>query len=282
MPEIGWMEDFELDSPFRKYYKSIWIPTIDGEPQRIKWIDNYRTPDLLLTHSRYAKEVLSRQAPDINVFGLACHGVDHEVYKPIDKMQSREILGLPKDANIVMTLMRNQKRKLFPDLLEMFKQFLEHCIKNHKPELAKNTYLYLHTSYPDVGYDIARHIVQNNLSHKVYLTYYCRNCRSFYADHFQTEMTVCKNCGQLAAMMPNTQYGLTREQLPYIYSAADLYIQYSISEGLGMPLCEAKCCGVPVMAVDDSAMSEHCECIGTWKLSVKRRFHETRAGDGTV
>jgi len=277
-PRDPWMNNYELESPYRKYYKSIWIPTIDGEPQKAEWIDEYRTADLLLTHSKYAKELLNRQAPDINVFDMANPGVNHEIFKPMSKATCRQILGLPQNANIVMTMMRNQKRKLFPDLIEMFAQFLDYCAKKDNVELAKNTFLYLHTSYPDVGYDIARHILQNNLSHKVFCTYYCRNCSKFYASHFQTEMTTCKHCGALAAILPNTQYGLTREEVALVHNAADIYIQYAVCEGLGMPLCEAKACGIPVMAPSYSAMTEHCECLGTWKINVQRGFHEDVMG----
>lgn len=42
-----------------------------------------------------------------------------------------------------------------------------------------------------------------------------------------------------------------------------------------MPVCEAKSCGVPAMAIDYSAMSEHCECIGTWKLKTGSYYYET-------
>jgi len=222
-----WMSNFEIKSPFRKYYKSIWIPTIDGSPQKIEWLDDYRTPDLLMTHSKFAKKLLEREASDIKVFDLANPGVDHEMYKPLDQKECRKSLGLPENANIILTVMRNQKRKLFPDLLEMFSEFLNYCISKGNTELAKNTYLYLHTSYPDVGYDISRLILQNKLCSKVFVTYWCRNCRNYYADFFQSELTICKHCAEMSAYMPNTQHGLTREQLVPVYSSADLYIQYS-------------------------------------------------------
>lgn len=271
----GWMEDFEIQSPFRNKYKSIWIPTIDGEPQKIQWLDWYRTPDILMTHCRYAKELLSREAPDVKVFDMANPGVDHELYKPLDKDKCKEMFGLPKNSNIVLTVMRNQKRKLYPDLLETFSQFLDLCVKNGNKALAEKTFLWIHTSYPDVGYDISRLIMQNKLCNKVYVTYYCRNCNIFYPDFFQSEISLCKRCGELSCFLPNTQYGVTRKDLCYIYNAADAYIQYAICEGLGMPLVEAKACGVPVLAPDYSAMSEHCECDGSYKIKIQRNFHET-------
>jgi glycosyltransferase involved in cell wall biosynthesis len=272
-----WMSsEWQLMSPFRKYFKYIIMPTVDGEPQRSAWLDDYQRADLVLTYSRYGKEVLEREASGkVDVFDIVRPGVNQDIYKPLDKNKIRKHFGIDANSNIIMTVMRNQKRKLYPDLIEMFKGYLEHCKSNGREDLVKNTYLYLHASYPDVGYDIPKYIMKNNLGHKVLMTYACSACKAYYPAFFQSELSICKKCGNLSAYLPNTGNGLSREELASIMNIADLYIQYSICEGLGMPICEAKACGVPAFAVDYSAMSEQVEVEGCEKINVERFFHES-------
>jgi len=156
-----WMDVCFLRSVYRNNYKVIWMPTVDGMPQKAEWLDDYRrNVDLLLTYTEFGKNVLESQDPNINVFDVAKPGVDHDVFKPLDKKSLRKKYSIPEDAMIINTTMRNQKRKLFPDLIEMFSQYIKHCISIGDEHKANNTYLHLHTSYPDVGFDIARHIRQ--------------------------------------------------------------------------------------------------------------------------
>ncbi|MBE2221194.1 MAG: glycosyltransferase family 4 protein [Anaerolineae bacterium] len=46
------------------------------------------------------------------------------------------------------------------------------------------------------------------------------------------------------------------EDLPTLYSAADLYLFPSLYEGFGLPMLEAMACGVPVIASDVSSLPE--------------------------
>jgi glycosyltransferase involved in cell wall biosynthesis len=269
-----WMISFELKSPFRPYYKLLWMPTVDGEPQKTEWLDDYSRADKILTYSKYGKEVLEREAPGrIKVSGIASPGANHEIFRPMDKAAIRKELGIPENSYILMSVMRNQKRKLYPDLMDMFALYLAKC-KNDK-DLADNSYLYIHTSYPDVGYDLPSHIMRNGIGHKVLMTYLCHNCNRFFADFFQTEVSVCKHCGQLSARPPHTGRGLSREDVAKVINAADLYIQYSICEGFGMPVAEAKACGIPALGVDYTATSEQVRVPGCCPIKVERFFYES-------
>lgn len=270
-----WMCEFQLRSPYRNNFKLIWMPTVDGEPQRSEWLDSYQRADKILTYSQYGKDVLDREAPGkIKVEGIVRPGVDHEVYKPMDKKAIRQKFGIDEDAKIIMTVMRNQRRKLYPDLMEMFGEYLKHCISKGNEDLAKNSYLYLHTSYPDVGFDLSKYIMQYGIGHRVLCTYFCEACKNFYPSFFQTEIAFCQVCRRKAAHMPNTGSGVDREGLAQIMNLADLYIQYSICEGLGMPVAEAKACGVPAMGIDYSATSEQVNVDGCWPIKVAKFFHE--------
>ena len=50
--------------------------------------------------------------------------------------------------------------------------------------------------------------------------------------------------------------GLSHDILWSMYASADLFLLTSKAEGLGLPLMEAMCCGVPVMATDTGAITE--------------------------
>ena len=56
-------------------------------------------------------------------------------------------MGINPEWKVIGTVMRNQRRKLFPELFEAFGKYL-------KKTQDKNTYLYCHTSYPDNGWDL--------------------------------------------------------------------------------------------------------------------------------
>jgi hypothetical protein len=132
----------------------------------------------------------------------------------------------------------------------------------------------LHTSYPDVGYDISRYILSTGLGHRILLTHVCGLCKKYYPDFFQTEISTCKFCGNQSAHLPNTAHGLRREELARIINLADLYIQYSICEGFGMPIAEAKSCGIPAIGVDYSATADQVRIEGCAPINVQRFFHE--------
>lgn len=270
-----WFIDWSFKSPFAKYVKTVVMPTIDGAPQKVEWIDDYEKIDRLITLSRYGKEVLQKEAPHIKIFDVGRPGVDHNVFKPLDKKALREFFGIDPNCKIISTVMRNQKRKLFPDLFDAFREYIDLCLRKNNEFFAKNTYLYLHTSYPDVGFDIGKLIKHSGLGHKILMTYCCAKCGAYYPDFFQSELSTCKRCGNLSCHMPNTQKGLTREDLVKIYNLGDIYIQYATTEGFGLGICEAKSCGIPALAVDYSAMSEQVEIEGCAKIEVEKFFYES-------
>jgi glycosyltransferase involved in cell wall biosynthesis len=183
-------------------------------------------------------------------------GVDQKIFKPMPKAQARAMLGIKDNVNIVLTVMRNQPRKLFPDLMYAFRKTLNEWKAGGHHALAKDTYLYLHTSYPDVGFDIGKDIVKYKLSSKVLMTYCCNHCGAYFASFFNGEVCTCNNCGNFTAHPPNTAMGLTREQLSVVYNTADLYVQLSVAGALEIPLIEAKACAVPTIATDYAAMHE--------------------------
>ena len=272
-----WMDQYVLKSPYKKYFKTIWMPTLDGEPQRLEWLDDYYKTDLLLTYSKYGRKILKKEAPNkIDVFGVVSPCVDPEVFKPLDnKAELRKLSNIPDNANIILMNSRNQRRKLYPDLIEMFAGYLKYCKVKKDFHKYNNTYLYIHSSFPDVGWDFGKLLIDNNIGHKVLFTYLCGKCGNYCPTFFQSELAACRYCGSLAAHMPHTNEGVTEEQLCEIYNLADLYVQYTCCEGMSLTIAEAKACGVPAMGTDYSAVSEQLEVEGCSPLKVGKFFHET-------
>jgi glycosyltransferase involved in cell wall biosynthesis len=245
-----WMMAHEANSPYREYYNLVWMPTVDAYPQHLEWVEKYSQCDAIFTYSDWAIEVLRKQAGNkINIIGSTPPGADVQ-FKPVgSKLEHKKQFGLEK-YNIVGTVMRNQRRKKFPDLMEAFKKFLD------KSE-NKNTLLYLHTSFPDKQpWDIPLYINQFGLSTKVLMTYTCDKCKTSKPMFFSDYGTPCKDCGEGMLSTSNVHNGVNNETLAGIYNLFDVYIQYANSEGFGLPQCEAAACGVPVMSIDYSAMSD--------------------------
>jgi len=271
-----WMDEFMLRSPLRDKFAFIWMPTIDGAPQRDLWLDSYRQCDRVLTYSQWGFDLLKNEGgPGIPLVTVASPGADLEVFKPVpDKRQHKARSGLPPDAIIVGTVMRNQKRKLYYDLIEAFAGWVRRSKSKGHLDLARRTFLYLHTSYPDVGYDVGKAIREFNVGNRVLLTYVCNACGVAYPSFFAGDWTHCRHCNQLQAHPPNASQSVSRETLAHIINLFDLYVQYSICEGWGMPLTEANACGVPTMALPYSAMVDHLECPGAIPIDVERFFYE--------
>ena len=267
-----WMDDWIQHSAFRPYFHWVWMPTVDSAPQRPEWITIFSTCDAILTYSEFGGKVLKEQGKEtINWIGCASPGIDPSIYKPIPKDSHRKSLGLDPDCFIVGTVMRNQKRKLFFELMKAFRLFLDKA----PSEIANKTYLYLHTSYPEkVGWDIAHGIIENHLGSKVLMTYICKSCKHFFPHMFNGALMQCPRCHQQSAVCPTVGLGLSVEDLAQIYNLFDIYTQYAICEGFGMPQIEASACGVPVAATDYSAMYDVVRFTKGYPIPVRTFFKE--------
>jgi len=272
-----WMDDWISNSPLRPYFHWIWMPTVDSAPQQRKWLQTFSECDALLAYSEFGEETLREQSNDtLNILGCASPAIDPNVYKPVaSKAQHKSSFGLDPDINIVGTVMRNQKRKLFIELMKSFRIFLDES----PPAIAKKTFLYLHTSYPEPqGWNIAEGILEHGLTSKVLTTYICRHCNKFFVSIFQDAITACKYCKNRSAVMPSVGSGLSIPDLIQVYNLFDLYVQYAICEGFGMPQVEAASCGVPVAAVDYSAMSDVIKFTKGYPIEVKCFYRELETG----
>lgn len=267
-----WMMKFEVFTPLKRFYKVAWIPTVDSPILNKEWISIYQDCDYIFGYTEWALNILKSNSNNmLNLCGIAGPGADVDTFVPVvDKAQHKESFGLPKDAFIVGTVMRNQKRKLFPDLFDSFKLFLHRLT----PEQQQKCYLYLHTGYPDSGWDLPEYITNSGISSKILCSYQCNNCGHFTPSFFNDAVSICPKCGKNSLVMASVSNGVPTNTMCDIYNLFDVYVQYSICEAAGMPQLEAASCGVPIMAPDHSAMGDIVRKTNGYLIDVAKDVYE--------
>lgn len=273
-----WMLSYQQTSVYRPFYHWMIAPTMDAMPQKPDWLNAYFCADTLLSHTNWAKNNLEELYPSIKVSGVVSDSVDTNSFTPISSTKSSHKLthGLDPNCFVIGSVMRNQKRKLIPDLMIITKSL----IKNN-PD--KKIYLYLHTSYPEnAGWDIPSLLLEHNIADSVLLTYKCSNCKRFFPSVFKGAQTYCNICGSKSASIAHVQNGISTKDLSKIYNIFDVYVQYAICEGFGIPQVEAASCGIPVVTVDHGAMMEVGKNIGADLVPVSRIFRELESNTDRV
>ena len=117
-----WMSFFQGTSPLRRNFQWFIMPTIDSSPQKEEWLDTYINADKVFTYSDWGRNVLEQQACGAIKFAeTASPGVNLEDFKIENNVKDIKMaLGLQPDAIVIGTIMRNQKRKLYPELIKVF------------------------------------------------------------------------------------------------------------------------------------------------------------------
>jgi hypothetical protein len=98
------------------------MPTVDSAPQQEDWIDTFLSADALFSYSDWGGEVIKRQSNNkINYIGTTSPGVNLDIFRIKDKTTIRDKYNIDKNAIIIGSVMRNQKRKLIPELFVSFR-----------------------------------------------------------------------------------------------------------------------------------------------------------------
>lgn len=265
-----WHCEFQGRSVLRNYFKWAIMPAVDSMPVDDPWLSMCMDADAVFSYTDWGLDVLNKQSNNkIKTVCEAPPGANFDIFKIInDKAGLKQSLGINPNSLIVGTVMRNQARKLYSDLIESFAKLIA------DEQFKDNVYLYLHTAWPDLGWNIPKLITEAGIGHRTVLTYACKACNAIYPSFFQDSIANCKFCGQLAAGFPTSQHGIATEDLAKIMSLFDVYVQYSNCEGFGMPLAEAAACGIPVMAVDYSAMSDVVRKLGGIDIPIDKLLRE--------
>ena len=265
-----WNFTFQEISSLRPFYHWLICPTYDSAPQQIDTIETFKNADSLCFHTEWAKNNLITQYnySSTNIKEVLNDSIDHKVFRPLghSKKFHKIKYGIPEDSFVIGSVMRNQKRKLLPDLIEVFSTIR----KQHN-----NAILYLHTSYPDgMCWDLPALLIEHNVANYVYFTYVCSRCKHHFAHIFNGNQIHCSKCNLKTASIASVLNKLDDTDIAKVYNLFDIYIQYAICEGFGIPALEAAGCGLPVITIDRDAMGEVGKNINAILIPIKRIFRE--------
>jgi len=277
-----WMYSFQETCMLRSYYKWVVMPTVDSAPQKTEWLYTFSNMDLVIPYTKWAKTTLQNQCGNtINLFPkIANAGVDLNEFRPAqDKSHNKSYFLGREDMIVIGAVMRNQKRKLFPDIFLAFRKYLDRLDAEGHSDIYDRTCLFLHTSYPEqVGWDFPGLLLEHGIIDKVYFTNICLACKHVNASKFHDRATKCTKCGKESCFIPNANNTITTQDLVKVYQTFDLFLQIAICEGFGMPQAEAAACGVPIASVDYSAMTEIVRNLEGYPVPVKTLFREMETG----
>lgn len=260
-----WYDKFIVESTLSKYYSTILCPTVDSRPLKPDWISIYSKVDRLTSYTAWAEDWLKTQYGGANIVPHINAGIKPEL-KPLDKRYVRKHFGLNPNDKIVLTVMRNQGRKKFPELFEVVDQLKDKSIKLH-----------CHTHFEDRGWDLVKLALQSNVLDRILFTYKCTECFDFSIDNFNKNK-VCKKCNSRAKIC-SVDDGISNNELNYIYNNCDLYVQWHSNEGLGFPPIEAAAVGKRVITVNFSAQEDVVNKIGgipVDPLTLQREIYSLR------
>ena len=266
-----WMLEFEQRSPYRNFFHWAIMPTVDASPQNPQWINTYNAADSVFAYSEFGRDTMMSQCGDIKFVDVASPAASANFSPVPDKRKHKEQIGLSPDSIILGTVMRNQKRKLYPDLLASFKKIIDRSGLN-------NVYLYCHTYYPDVGWELPQLIQENGLASRVLMTYKCKNCNHTSVDFFQNSVQVCNKCKSFKNQVVGINNPIDETELSKIYNLFDVYVQYANSEGFGMPQLEAAHCGLPIISTYYSAMQSVIDNVDGYGIKPLSFYNECETG----
>lgn len=199
-----------------------WFPQ-DSYPPAPIVMERLQTVDFPVAISRFGQASVMER-------GVACdyipHGVDVNVFKPLDKAECRAQFQISPEKFVVLMVAANQSypsRKSFPEALAAFADF-------HRAH--PNSVLHLHTTPMPKG----------KMLEGIELWPLIQALGITDAVIFTDEYT-------MALGVPDTE-------MAKIYNSADVLLNPSMGEGFGVPIIEAQACGLPVVTTAFTSMPE--------------------------
>jgi D-inositol-3-phosphate glycosyltransferase len=224
---VEFLKDYYKSQPAEtKRPKIIVYFPVDAAEHNPEWYGNMDYPDKLVCYNEFGRSVAKKAAPQFE-YEIIGHGIDKDVFKPLDKYMCREQLLSSqtnyeteyKDAFIVFNANRNQPRKRLDITMLGFALF-----SRNKP---KNVKLYMHCGMTDSGINIIRSAQFLGIKDRLIVT-------------------------SQGANLQNVPY----ELLNNIYNVADVGINTSLGEGFGLPNVEQASLGIVQVVPDHSACGD--------------------------
>lgn len=179
--------------------------------------------DLALFYTRFGEQE-ARAGGYGGPAAMIPHGVNLDLYHPVDRREARERLGLGQlgDSYIVGNVNRNAPRKRIDLTIMAFARWV------HEARLPDTVYLWLHMAKLDRGWDIVQ-----------LARFYDIEARLILTSHELTSFN-----------------GIAEADMHLVYAAFDVQVSTTLGEGWGLTTMEGMACGVPQLAPDYSALGE--------------------------
>lgn len=211
-----------------------WVPwfPIDTEPLSPAILFRLEKAYHRIVMSKHGGKMMDDAGLD---YSYVPHGIETQVFKPMDKAEALEITGLPKDKFIVGMVAANKgapSRKAFTQQIEAFSLLK----KKHDDAV-----MYIHTCTAERGEN-----------HGVNLPEFCA-----WLDLKVGVDVIFPSQTQLVM-------GFGDDYMNALYNSFDVHTLVSRGEGFGIPIVEAQAAGCPVIVGDWSSMSELC--FSGWKV----------------
>jgi glycosyltransferase involved in cell wall biosynthesis len=231
--------------PLDGFNLASWVP-VDHDPCPSSVVHFFRRFNgKAIAMSQFGQRALAEYAVEAH---YVPHGIDTQVFRPIDRDLAREVLhkasGVPQDAYVVGMVAANKgaqpPRKAFPEVMLAFAEF---------KRKQKDAVLYLHTER--FGHQMG-----------------CKLDPMAIACGLEPDKDVF--------FPPQYDYavGIPNEIVNAVYNALDVLVNPAYGEGFGVPIVEAQAAGTPVIVNDFTSMSELCG--SGWKVDGEKFWDEAQ------
>lgn len=220
---ITLMDNWVLPVDYHNRFEARWLSwfPVDGAPPPDACVLMAQKADYPAVFSKDGVWRMRQMGVDVTYLPYA---VDCLTFKPGNKRQAREALGVPDDVWLAVTVAANRgfpSRKAFPEMLLAWQQFSKD---------APNARLYLHTRTEPISE------------------------KGVYLEPLVRQLGIGKTV--IFADQDAMAVGVPNESLVTLYRAADVMLLPSMGEGFGLPIIEAQACGCPVITTKCSSMPE--------------------------
>lgn len=195
------------------------------------WVANYQKElsllPLVFVTSEWVKKTYERDGVNTKNFEVAHVGVETEIFKPIPKDDGkikavRELLGVNDDELMILTVGGDVTSKGAQEVLKALK------IVDQESASGGKKWKYVCKLWGGTSAD----------------------------DHYEDEMALIEELGDSKDKVVYVEGSMSRDFMPYLLNACDIYAAPSRLEGYGMIQMEAQACGKPVISINEMGPKE--------------------------
>jgi glycosyltransferase involved in cell wall biosynthesis len=275
-----WMIQSVIRNQHRSSYTAVLYTPVDGAPLKYGW-DIVEHFDVVVPYLPWGSKMIKRWCPKANVVDHIPHGVDTDLYKPVDP-ESRQAFkhrrtNLGPDDITMLSVSRNQARKNLPALLELtyYIRSGDYRVCQVCGRAYRNPYNY-HLGRPSGKKGFCPHADCNRDGHKLVdgkpnpKFYYCMHTPIKDIEAFSWNLIDVLDTFGFRKVDPNDSssvtypgvlwnenvqivHGIPEEDMAQMYASADIFALATTGEGFGLPILEAMSCGTPVVVPDVSS-----------------------------